>query len=118
MSIENNLKRIADALEALVNAQGIVAEPATKAEPAKKPAAKKPAAEKKAPGKKPAAEKKEKPAALSIKDDIRPLMKQLRTEVGPAAVKTILKKYDATTLQQLDAKDYSKVIIDIQAELE
>lgn len=134
MSLENNLaklvavnERIAVALEALAGAQGIVpgetiaeaaeaaAEPAKKA-PAKKKAAKK-TASKKAASKK-AAEKPASKIKLTIKDDVRPTLKRLRDEVSHDAVKALLKKYDAATIQQLDEKDYINIIKDAQEDLE
>jgi hypothetical protein len=112
MSIENSLKRIADALEALVANQGIVAdlpgeEETPKKAPAKKAASKKAPAKKTGTSKKTTAkkeekkeEKKDESKKLTLKGDVRPVMKQLRADVGPEAVKTILSKYGATTLQQ------------------
>lgn len=124
MSIENNLKRIADALEALVANQGIVAdlpgeEETPKKAPAKKAASKKAPAKKTGTSKKTAAKKEEKdePKKLTLKGDVRPAMKQLRADVGPEAVKTILSKYGATTLQLLDEDDYAGVVADAKAEL-
>ena len=131
MSLESNLAKLADvntriavALEAIAQSQGIVSGEAE--------AAAKPAAEKKAPGKKKAAKKTaskkapakkaaEKPASkikLTIKDDVRPTLKRLRDEVSHDAVKALLKKYDATTIQQLDEKDYINIIKDAQEDLE
>ena len=123
MSLENNLaklvsvnERIATALEALAGAQGIVpgetiAEAVeAAAEPAKKAPAKK-APAKKAPAKKTAAK-------LTIKGDVRPILKRLRDEVSHDAVKALLKKYGATTIQQLDEKDYAAIIADAQEDLE
>jgi hypothetical protein len=125
MSIENSLNRIADALEALVANQGVVAdlpgeEETPKKAPAKKAASKKAPAKKTGTSKKTAAkkeEKKDEPKKLTLKGDVRPVMKQLRADVGPEAVKTILSKYGATTLQQLDEDDYAGVIADAKAEL-
>lgn len=129
-SIKINLGRIADSLEALAANQGIVPdapgepEPEKKA-PAKKKAAttKKAAAKKKAPAKKKAtkkapAKKDEKAETkLTIKDDVRPILKRLRDEVNHAAVKSLLKKFGANTIQDVDEKDYARLIEATKAEL-
>ena len=127
-SIKINLGRIAEALEALVASQAIVPdvpgepEPEKKA-PAKKKAAAKKATTKKAPAKKKAAKKapakKEEKAEtkLTIKDDVRPVLKRLRDEVNHAAVKSLLKKFGANTIQDVDEKDYARLIEATKAEL-
>jgi hypothetical protein len=79
-----NLGRIADALEALVNSQGIV--PGTK-------------------------------VTLTIKDDVRPVLKRLREDKSHAAVKSLLKTYGASTLQQLEEKNFANVIADALEQL-
>jgi len=116
MSIEVELKRIADALEAITSNQGIVADvpgdkPAAKPTASKKTAKKK--TNKKVVGKKPAAADTD----LTIKDDVRPVLKRLREEVSHAAVKSLLKKYGASTLQQLDASRFEAIINDACDEL-
>jgi hypothetical protein len=133
MTIENNLKRIADALEALVASQGIVPEQldlvddapgAEKPEPEKKPAAKKTSKKKtskkvskKKTGKKVGKPKEEVETDLTIKDDVRPVLKRLREEVSHAAVKSLLKKHGASTLQQLDPSKFENIIADALNEL-
>lgn len=125
-----NTGRIADALEALASSQGIVAEPPGEEEEETKPAAKKTgkkkASKKKASKKKTNKQKvgKEKDdddddgAELTLKDDVRPIMKRLKAEVSHAAVKSILRKFNASTLQQLKEKDYARVIAAAEAELD
>jgi hypothetical protein len=130
-----NLGRIADALEALVNSQGIV--PGTNVpgaapwvtveeiepEPEKKPASKKKATKKKASKKKASKKqtvgKKEEEAevTLTIKDDVRPVLKRLREDKSHAAVKSLLKTYGASTLQQLEEKNFANVIADALEQL-
>jgi phytoene dehydrogenase-like protein len=123
-----NLGRIADALEALVNSQGIV--PGTKVtveeiepEPEKKPASNKKATKKKASKKKASKKqtvgKKEEEAevTLTIKDDVRPVLKRLREDKSHAAVKSLLKTYGASTLQQLEEKNFANVIADALEQL-
>jgi phytoene dehydrogenase-like protein len=113
-----NLGRIADALEALVNSQGIV--PGTKVtveeiepEPEKKPASKKKASKKQTVGKK----EEEAEVTLTIKDDVRPVLKRLREDKSHAAVKSLLKTYGASTLQQLEEKNFANVIADALEQL-
>lgn len=130
MSIENDLTRIADALEAIASAQGIVPEPKTEDEPAaakkrqaatkkktaKKAATKKKAAKKKA-SKKVGKKKAEPETTLTLKDDVRPVLKRLRDEVNHAAVKSLLKKYGASTVPQLDEQHFERIVADAYAEL-
>lgn len=129
-SIKINLGRIADSLEALAANQGIVPdlpgdEPKSE-EPAKKKAAsKKKATTKKAPAKKkkkaaekaPAEKEEKAESKLTIKDDVRPILKRLRDEVNHAAVKSLLKKFGASTIQGIDEKDYARLIEAAKAEL-
>lgn len=117
MSIENNMKRIADALEALVSSQGIVPGSET-AEKDTKPATKKKADKQTTVGKPTPDKKKDDAPALTIKHDVRPVLKRLRDEVSQAAVKSLLKKYNASTIQQLDEKDFARVIADAEEDLE
>lgn len=117
-----NSGRIADALEAIAASQGIVPEAPGEEEPAKKPATKKKVTKKKASKKKASKKtvgKKEEPAEtdLTIKDDVRPVLKKLREEVSHAAVKGLLKKYGASTLQQLEARNYQNIIDDALEQL-
>jgi len=121
MTIEVELKRIANALEALASAKGIVPdEPAPGDAEETKPVASKKTAKKatKKAGKKTNKKvvgKKADPADatdLTIKDDVRPVLKRLRDEVSHAAVKSLLKKYGASTIQQLDPKNFQRIIDD------
>jgi DNA repair exonuclease SbcCD nuclease subunit len=137
-----NTGRIAEALEALVGAQGIVPgadTPKPTKEKATKPPAQKellddddddePVVEK--PKNKKASKKKGKTTVvgkekkddddapkLTIKDDVRPVLKRLRDEVSHAAVKSLLKKYNVSTIQQLKEKDYPRIIADAEEDLE
>jgi FtsZ-interacting cell division protein YlmF len=118
-----NTGRIADALEAIANSQGIVPEAPgepEKKEPAK-PAAKKTTkkkASKKASKKKTVGKETEKSESkLTIADDVRPVLKRLRDEVNHAAVKSLLKKYGASTIPTLDPKHFENIIADALKEL-
>lgn len=120
MTIEAELKRIADALTAIASNQGIVAdvpgdEPADKPTASKKTSKK--TASKKKTNKKVVGKKKETETDLTIKDDVRPVLKRLREEVSHAAVKSLLKKYGASTLQQLDPSRFEAIIADACEEL-
>lgn len=121
-----NTGRIADALEAIASGQGLVPEapgepekkePAQK-EPAKKAASKKKASKKATTKKKTVGKKtEEKETKLTIEDDVRPVLKRLRDEVSHAAVKSLLKKYGASTVPTLDPKHFENVIADALKEL-
>lgn len=115
-----NTGRIADALEAIASNQGIVSD-APGDEPVAKPASKKKTtkkASKKKTSKKTTVGKKDEPETdLTIKDDVRPVLKRLREEVSHAAVKSLLKKYGASTLQQLESSRFQDIIDDANAEL-
>jgi len=116
-----NTGRIATALEAIAQSQGIVsgeAEAAVKPAAKKKAPGKKPAAEKKAPAKKASKKASAKKKALTIKDDVRPVLKRLRDEISHDAVKALLKKYDASTIQQVDESNFQNVIDDALEDLE
>lgn len=123
MTMEAQLKRIADSLEAIAANQGIVAdvpgdEPEAKPPAAsKKKASKKKASKKKASKKTVGKKKEEVETELTIKDDVRPVLKRLRAEVSHAAVKSLLKKHGASTLQQLEPEKFQLVIDDANAEL-
>jgi glycerate-2-kinase len=115
-----NTGRIADAMEAIASNQGIVADvPGDDSKPpaSKKKTAKK--ASKKKTGNKTKVGKPEEPTEtdLTIKDDVRPVLKRLREEVNHAAVKSLLKKHGASTLQQLDPSKFQRIIDDANAEL-
>jgi hypothetical protein len=123
-----NTGRIADALEALASSQGIVPEAPgepVKKEPAKKEPEKatattttKKKASKKASKKKVVGKKtEESESTLTIADDVRPVLKRLRDEVNHAAVKSLLKKYGASTIPTLDPKHFANIIADANKEL-
>lgn len=119
-----NTGRIADALEALAGAQGIVPEAPggddeKPAEPAKKVTKKKASkkASKKATKKTVGKKAEESESKLTIKDDVRPVLKRLRDEVNHAAVKSLLKKYGASTIPTLDPKHFENIIADALKEL-
>lgn len=124
MTIEVELKRIADALEAISASQGIVSGelPPDNHGEETKPAGRKKTGKKtskktssKKPDPKKTVGKKDDPAdatELTIKEDVRPVLKRLRDEVSHAAVKSLLKKYGASTIQQLDPKNFQRIIDD------
>ncbi len=109
MPIEKSLERIADALEAIVQSQGIVA---GTVEP--KPAAKKKASKKQVVGK----TEKDDDAPEATIEDVREALKQVRAEVSQAEMKSILKKFGASTLKQMDKRHYVNVIKAAEAMLE
>jgi hypothetical protein len=114
-----NSGRIAEALEALVTAQGIVPDVPggdEKPEPAKKKASKKKASKKTT---KKTVGKTEEPAepTLDLKEDVRPIMKQLQSKVSGAAVKSLLKKYGASTLPTLEPRHYENIVADAKEQL-
>lgn len=123
-----NTGRIAEALEAIASAQGIVPDvpgddkqdeldlEAPKA-PAKKKASKKKA--KKKASKKTTVGKKQEEAepTLDLKADVRPIMKELQSKVSGAAVKSLLKKYGASTLPSLEARHYENIVADAKEQL-
>ena len=128
MTVESELKRIGDMLEALVGSQGIVSEAPgdlDKAEDAVvESAPKKKVAKKKATTKKTKVGKDPKPDPepgdaeyLTIKDDVRPVLKRLRDEVSHAAVKSLLKKHGTSTLPALAPSKFRLVIDEALAEL-
>lgn len=85
--------------------------------PAKKKVAKKKTSKKKA-SKKTVGKKSEKTeTTLTIKDDVRPAAKRLRDGVSSAAVKSLLKKFNASTLAQLNEKHFQAFIDAVNAEL-
>ena len=126
-----NTGRIAAALEAIANSQGIVSgelppnneddeseevqpKPAAKKKTKKKTSKKKKASNKQKVGKD---DDDDDNSGLTIVDDVRPVLKKLREEVSHAAVKSLLKRYGAITLKDLKEKDYAKVIADAMEEL-
>lgn len=112
MSIEKNLERIADALEAIVQSQGIVAgttpAPETKDTPT------------------PRLRKKDKTQVVGKPDanldldletddeptlqDVRTILKLVREQTSHAQVKSILKSFGASTLKQMNKKNYAAAI--------
>lgn len=123
-----NTGRIADSLEALVGAQGIVPETPGADDkqdeldlpppPAKKKASKKKASKKKASKKTTVGKKEEKTEpTLDLKADVRPIMKELQSKVSGAAVKSLLKKYGASTLPSLEARHYENIVADAKEQL-
>jgi hypothetical protein len=138
MSIESDFKqfrihlsRIADALEALLAERGYVPTGPSTAEvdddgdyvesapePAKKKAKKK--------GKKKKSKDKvttvgkptvDEPSEFTIKD-VRAVLKRLQEAVNQASVKSLLKKYGASTLAQVKEKHYVDIIRDAEEDLE
>lgn len=113
MSIENSLERIADAIEAIVQSQGIVA---GTVEP-------QPVAKKKAAKKKPDTQVVGKPAdngdpVEATIEAVREALKQVRSQISQAKMKSILKKFGASTLKQMDKRHYANAIKAAEAELE
>lgn len=133
-----NTGRIAEALEALVSDKGIVPDdtrlgvPTTDdSEPVKKKK-KKVAKKKPVTKKKPATKKKttksktvvgksenedEAESRLSLSKDVRPVLKRLRFEISSAAFKSLLKKYGASTVPDIDPKDYKRIVEDALRDL-
>lgn len=130
-----NTTRIAEALEAIASSQGIVTNPADTQEQLdlepvdnshKKPAAIK--AEKKKTAKKKSKAKEAKIVVGKVDDDedavdftlkdIRGLLHKLQEQENQAAVKSILKAQGASTLGQVDEKNYPKLALAIQGKLE
>lgn len=118
MSIESdfkamniNLGRIATALEGLLAEQGVVVD--AEAVPTKKKGTNKKKSNKTVVGK-----PKEESTSEFTFDDVRTKLKLLKAEVSQAAVKSLLKKYGASTIGQVDEKHYARLIADVDAELE
>lgn len=116
-TIEQNLERIADALEKIAaqgggvaaQVQQVVAEkPAeTKAEkPAETKAADKPKAEADKPAEKPA----EKPKSSKTIEDVRTALKNYREIEGTPAMLEVLKKHGAANINELAKEHYEAVI--------
>ena len=98
---------------ALLADQGVVAEPVAETKPAKKKAAKKKAAKKTIVGK----PTEESTSEFEL-DDLRTALKTLKSEVSQAAVKSLLKKYGASTIGQVDVKHYAQLIGDAEEQSE
>ena len=90
MSLEAQLTRIADALEAML--QRPPEAPAAAEKPKKAPAKKKPA------------------SSGPDKDDVRAALKDLQKAKGPQAARDLLAENGAKTLTDLDSDAYSAVI--------
>lgn len=115
-TIEQNLERIADALEKIAAQGGSVAaqvasaaaekpaEPKAEAKQAEKPA-EKPKAEAK-PAEKPA----EKPKSSKSIEDVRTALKNYREIEGTPAMLEVLKKHGATNINELAEEHYEAVI--------
>ena len=116
MTIESDFKamnihlgRIADALEAKNEQQGVVAEASAEVKPAAKKAAKKTTSEK--DNKTQVGKPKEDPIddGLELKD-VRAALKKLQAAESQGHVKSLLKRHGASTLGQLEQAKYSIVI--------
>jgi hypothetical protein len=106
-SVKIHLGRIADALEALLAERGYVPTGPTSIEP------KKGKGKGKGKGKETVVGKtKEKDADAPELKEVRKALKLLQEAVNQAAVKSLLKKYGASTLGQLDESKYQRVIDD------
>ena len=121
-SIKIHLGRIADALEALLAEHGHVPTSSTTVEPLEpqedldlKPAKKK--SKKKAAKKKVVGTKAVQESEYELKD-VRAKLHELQEAESQAAVKSILKKYNASTLKQLEVEHYERVIDEIDDKLE
>lgn len=112
MPIEKSLERIADALEAIVQSQGIVAG-TVEPQPVKKASKKKAASQ--VVGK---VEKQDGDASEATIEGVREALKQVRAEVSQAKMKSILKKFGASTLKQMDKRHYANAIKAAEAMLE
>jgi len=117
-----NTGRIADALEALASSQGIVkdlpgGDDEKPAKPAEKKVTKKKASKKASKKKVVGKETEKSEPKLSLTDDVRPVLKRLRDEVSHAAVKSLLKKYGASTVPTLDPKHFENIVADALKEI-
>jgi hypothetical protein len=106
MTIEAQLERIANALEAIAAGSSETTQTSTSST---KPA---PSQEKssKKPSKKSSAPKESKGGSESTKDDVREALKNLQKAKGAAAARDLLAENKAKTLTDLDAEMYSSVI--------
>lgn len=117
--IEAHLGRIGDALEALLAERGYVPTSPTTVDESK--------GKGKGKGKGKAKDKKttvgktkdddDKGSDLELKD-VRAALKELQETINQAAVKSLLKKYGASTLGQLSEKKYQRVIDDAKEQVE
>ena len=111
-NVEIHLGRIADALEALLAERGYVPTGPTTVEPKKDSKGKgkgKGKPKETVVGK---TKEKEKDADVPALKEVRAALKKLQEAVNQAAVKSVLKKYGASTLGQLDESKYQRVIDD------
>jgi hypothetical protein len=95
-----------------------LAEQGVVAEPAKKKAAKKKAAKKKASNKTVVGKTDDDDDAEHTFDDVRTALKNLKAGISQAAVKSLLKKYGASTIGQVDEKHYGQLIAEAEAQVE
>jgi hypothetical protein len=117
--IEAHLGRIGDALEALLAERGYVPTSPTTVDDDKSKG--------KGKGKGKGKDKKttvgktkdddDKGSDLELKD-VRAALKELQETINQAAVKSLLKKYGASTLGQLSEKKYQRVIDDAKEQVE
>jgi len=118
-SVKIHLGRIADALEALLEERGYVPTGPTSVEPEPKKGGKKKGKKKK--GKETVVgKKKDKDADNDVVDvkEVRKALKLLQAAVNQAAVKSLLKKYGASTLGALDESKYQRVIDDAMEDVD
>ena len=97
MSIENELSRIATALEALANVRNPEHTPAEKPAEEKKPAAKKPAA------------KKAEPSDKLDKAAIRERLQELQGVSDAQEARAAVAKFGGKTLSDLDSANYGEL---------
>ena len=115
MSIENNLKRIADALEALVALAAITGPKLETVTPSNEKPAKTEKADKVTPIKKEKPKPEPEPEPKSedkgpTREDVRAALQSLQKQTDATVARGVLKKFKAVTLSKLDADDYEKVI--------
>ena len=120
-SIDENLGRIAAALEALLAERGYVPTGPTTVELDEEEETPTPKKKKKDKRKKTQVgkpdKKKDDDAELTL-PDVRAELKILQETVNQAAVKSLLKQYGASTLGQLAEKKYQRVIDDAREQVE
>lgn len=108
-SVKIHLGRIADALEALLAERGYVPTGPTTVDPKK---GKGKGKGKGKPKETVVGKTKEKDSDVPALKEVRAALKALQEAVNQAAVKSLLKKYGASTLGQLDESKYQRVIDD------
>lgn len=120
-SIKLHLSRIADAMEGLLAAQGIVVDSPTAIEDMDPPA------NKKGTNKKDKKNKNETVVGKTDDDEdevkwtlplLRAELHKLQAQENQAAVKSTLKKYGGSTLKQIDKKKYAQLAADIASQLD